>query len=216
VDLDELAVRVAGALLVRGARRRAGVDDAVGRLAEDDAAAAGREADGVAREGADLHRLQILRDDAAQMPSSSTHEGEERSMASRSARTSALVGPERLDLADGAHDRRVVAVAERAPELGEAALEALLAEVHRHVPRERDALVPVLREEVGAAELEVVADDALDVLDARLAGARPARAPRSPARELEVDRRPSSDDFAARRMSVPSSSRTLLRTTCAM
>ena len=52
--------------------------------------------------------------------------------------------PEGLDLAHGAHDRRVVAVAEGAPELGEAALQALLAQVHRHVAGEGHALVPVL------------------------------------------------------------------------
>ena len=81
-------------------------------------------------------------------------------------------GAQVLDLAHAADDGRVIAVAERAAELGEAALEALLAQVHGHVPRERDALVPVLRQQVGGAQLEVVADHALDVLDARLGGAR--------------------------------------------
>src|SRR5262249_12076022 len=65
VDLDELAVRVAGALLVGLARRRPGVDDRVGALAEDDAAAARREANALAGEGLDGHRLHVLRDDAA-------------------------------------------------------------------------------------------------------------------------------------------------------
>ena len=65
VDLDELAVRVTRALLVDGARGGAGVDDAVRRLAEDDARPAGREADRVAAEALDRHRLQVLRDDAA-------------------------------------------------------------------------------------------------------------------------------------------------------
>src|SRR4051794_20013207 len=41
----------------------------------------------------------------------------------------------RLDLAHRAHDRGVIAVAEGATELGEAALQALLAEVHRDVTR---------------------------------------------------------------------------------
>jgi hypothetical protein len=50
-----------------------------------------------------------------------------------------------LDLAHRAHHGRVIAVAEGAPELGEAALEALLAEVHRDVAREGHRLVAVLR-----------------------------------------------------------------------
>jgi hypothetical protein len=64
VHLNALAVRVDRPLLVDGARRGPGVDDAVGRPAKDDPAAAGRERDGVARERLDLHRLEILRHDA--------------------------------------------------------------------------------------------------------------------------------------------------------
>src|SRR5262245_35469762 len=52
-----------------------------------------------------------------------------------------IVRPERLDLANRAHDRGVVAVAEGAPQLGERALQPLFAEVHRHVAGESDALV---------------------------------------------------------------------------
>ena len=52
--------------------------------------------------------------------------------------------------------------------LWEAALQSLLAQVHRDVPGERDALVAILRRQIGRAELEVVAHDALDVLDAGL------------------------------------------------
>ena len=86
-----------------------------------------------------------------------------------------VVGAERLDLAHRAHDRRVIAVAERAPELGERALQALLAEVHRDMAREGDALVAILRQEVARAQLEVVTDDALDVVHARLVQARGRR-----------------------------------------
>src|SRR5690349_600732 len=53
-----------------------------------------------------------------------------------------------LDLADGAHYGGVIAVAEGTPELGEAALEARLAQVHGDVPRERDALVTILGEQI--------------------------------------------------------------------
>src|SRR5262245_42215080 len=65
--------------------------------------------------------------------------------------------PELLDALDGAHHRRVVPVAEGAPELGEAATEPLPAEVHRDVPRERDALVAVLAEQLRVRQPEVAA-----------------------------------------------------------
>ncbi len=65
VDLHELAVAVAGPLLVRGARGRPGVDHAVGRAPEDDARAAGREAHRVGRERLEGGRLQVLGDEAA-------------------------------------------------------------------------------------------------------------------------------------------------------
>ncbi len=77
MHLDELAVRVAGALLIGLAGGGAGVDDAVRRFAEHDAAAARRERDRVPREGADAHRLEILRDDAAARPVVVDHEAEE-------------------------------------------------------------------------------------------------------------------------------------------
>ncbi len=95
-----------------------------------------------------------------------------------------------LDLADRAHHRRVIAVAEGATELGEAALEALLAEIHRDVTRERDALVAILREEVARPELEVVADDALDVVDAGFVRARARRGRELLPGEVEVDHAP--------------------------
>src|SRR5688572_2769700 len=59
VHLNELAVRVASALLVRLARGGACVDNAVRRLAEDDARPTRREADGVTAEGLDRHRLEV-------------------------------------------------------------------------------------------------------------------------------------------------------------
>src|SRR5580704_8981434 len=85
-----------------------------------------------------------------------------------------IARPEGLDLPHRADDRRVIPVAERATELGEAALEPLLAQVHGDVSREGDALVTILRQEIHRAQLEVVADDALDVLDARFVGPRGA------------------------------------------
>jgi hypothetical protein len=72
-----------------------------------------------------------------------------------------------LHLANGADDGRVIAISERATELGKAALQALLAQVHRNVAGERNTFVPIFREQIGRSKLEVVADDALNVLDAR-------------------------------------------------
>src|SRR5881296_1867267 len=54
-----------------------------------------------------------------------------------------------LDLANRAHHGRVIPIAKRAPELREGALQALLAQVHRHMTGERDALVAILRDEIG-------------------------------------------------------------------
>ena len=65
MDLDELPVRVASALLIGLARGGAGVDDAVRRAAEDDAAPARREAHGVPGERAHRRRLHVLSHDAA-------------------------------------------------------------------------------------------------------------------------------------------------------
>src|SRR5258706_10118447 len=67
---------------------------------------------------------------------------------------------ELLDALDGAHHRRVVAVAEGASELREAAAEPLPAEVHGHVPRERDALVAILAEELRVRQPKMTADRA--------------------------------------------------------
>jgi len=90
---------------------------------------------------------------------------------------------ERLDLAHRAHDGRVIAVAEGPADLGEAALQALLAEVHRHVPREGHALVPVLRHEIRRSQVKMVADGPLDILHAL--GLRPLRHRRAELRPRE-------------------------------
>jgi hypothetical protein len=58
----------------------------------------------------------------------------------------------------------VIATAERPTELGEAALQALLAEVHRHVTSEGDRLVTIFGGEVARANVEVVAHETLHVL----------------------------------------------------
>ena len=77
MDLDELAVRVAGALLVDGARGGARVDDRVRRFPEDDAASAGGKTHRLAGEGLNLHGLEVLRDDAARDVALVEHEPEE-------------------------------------------------------------------------------------------------------------------------------------------
>src|SRR5690606_1048100 len=71
--------------------------------------------------------------------------------------------PQRLDPTHGAHHGGVIAVAEGAPQLREAGADPLTTQVHRHLPRERHALVPILAEELGVGEAEVIADGALDV-----------------------------------------------------
>src|SRR4029077_6389854 len=65
VDLDKLAVRVIAALLVQSGLRRSGTHYRIRGLAEDGANAAGRDDDGVGREGADFHTAQVHRADAA-------------------------------------------------------------------------------------------------------------------------------------------------------
>src|SRR5690606_9213023 len=62
--------------------------------------------------------------------------------------------PQRLDAPDRAHHRGVIAVAEGSAELGEAALEALAAQVHRDLTREGDALVAILAQELAVRETE--------------------------------------------------------------
>src|SRR6476620_8879022 len=56
--------------------------------------------------------------------------------------------PLTFDLPHCAHHRRVVAVAESSTQLGKAALEPRLAEVHRHVSGERHALVTILGKKI--------------------------------------------------------------------
>ena len=65
MNLDELAIRVIAALLIKRRLRRPGADDRVRGLAKDGADAAGRDDNGVGREGLDLHRAQIHGADAA-------------------------------------------------------------------------------------------------------------------------------------------------------
>ena len=65
MNLNKLTVRVVAALLIESGLRRSGTHDRIGRLAEDGANAAGRDDDGVGREGADFHAAQIHRTDAA-------------------------------------------------------------------------------------------------------------------------------------------------------
>src|SRR5712692_1019088 len=76
VDLDKLAVRVIAALLVQSGLRRSGAHYRIGGLAEDGANAAGRDDDGVGREGADFHTAQIHRADPAANALSVEHGGE--------------------------------------------------------------------------------------------------------------------------------------------
>src|SRR5690606_1994061 len=53
-----------------------------------------------------------------------------------------------LDAAHRAHHRRVVAVAEGAPELREARLQTLTAEIHRHLPRKGDRFVAIFAHQI--------------------------------------------------------------------
>src|SRR4029077_17929879 len=65
MNLDELAVRVVAALLIKRGLRRSGTHYRICRLAEDRAYASGRNDDGVGRESAHFHRSQIHRADTA-------------------------------------------------------------------------------------------------------------------------------------------------------
>src|SRR5438128_1198307 len=65
MDLNELAVGVVAALLVKRGLRRSGADDGVRGLAEDRADAAGGDDDGLCRETPHLHRAKIHGADAA-------------------------------------------------------------------------------------------------------------------------------------------------------
>src|SRR5208337_2396193 len=65
VNLNELAVGVVAALLIKRGLRRPGTHHRIGGLAEDGANAARADDDGVGREGANFHRPQIHRADAA-------------------------------------------------------------------------------------------------------------------------------------------------------
>src|SRR6185437_14475860 len=98
-----------------------------------------------------------------------------------------IAAAQNLDLPHGADDRRVVAVPEGPTELREAALQALLAQVHGDVPCEGHALVAILRQEVRRAELEVVADHPLDVLHAGLVRAGGGGRGQLGAREVHLD-----------------------------
>src|SRR5262249_17756080 len=92
-----------------------------------------------------------------------------------------------LHAANGAHHGRVVSVAERAPELGEAATDSLTADVHGHVSREGDALVPILAQQLAARETEVAAHGSLDFLDARRVRSRRRNHGNLGIRELLID-----------------------------
>src|SRR5689334_8995955 len=93
-----------------------------------------------------------------------------------------------LDLLDRAHHRGVVLAAETLAELRVARLEPLPAQVHRDHARIGDRAMPPVRAQVRHADVEVVADRVLDVLDARaVLLARQLRAQRLLG-ELEIDR----------------------------
>ena len=59
-----------------------------------------------------------------------------------------------LDATHAAHDGRVIAATEGAADFGEAAPERMLAQVHRHVARERDAAVALLAHELRVGDAE--------------------------------------------------------------
>ena len=94
----------------------------------------------------------------------------------------------RFDLSHRAHHGRVVAISKGSAELGETALEPLLAEVHRDVTSKSHALVPVFRNEIARAEMEVMAHGPLDILDAR--ELRFDAESKLTARECKIDRAP--------------------------
>ena len=60
---------------------------------------------------------------------------------------------------------------EGSSDLGEAAAQALLAQIHGHVAREGDRLVAVFRGQIAGAQVEVLAHGALNILDAESLGA---------------------------------------------
>ena len=76
MDLNELAIRVIGALLVKRGLCRSRAHDRIGRLAEDGAAAAGCDDDRVGGKGADFHVPQVHGADAAGYAASIEHGGQ--------------------------------------------------------------------------------------------------------------------------------------------
>ena len=75
MDLNELSVSVVSALLIERGLRRSGADNGIGGLAEDGAAAAGGDDDGVGGEGADFHSAEVHGADAARDAASVEHGG---------------------------------------------------------------------------------------------------------------------------------------------
>src|SRR2546430_16195225 len=76
-DLDEFAVSVIDALLIKGRLGRARADDRVSRFSEDGADSAGRDDNRIRREGAHLHGAQIHGADAATHASAINDRGKE-------------------------------------------------------------------------------------------------------------------------------------------
>src|ERR1700733_3354688 len=77
MNLNELAVRVIAALLVKRGLGRTGADDRVGRLAKNCPVASRGDNDGIGRKGANFHAAQIHGADAAADAASIEHRGEE-------------------------------------------------------------------------------------------------------------------------------------------
>src|SRR5580700_659245 len=76
-----------------------------------------------------------------------------------------VVAGQRLDLAHGVQHGGVVAAAEPAPDLGQRAQRQDFRQIHRHLPRPHHVGGAPGRQKIGAADIVLAGDDALDVLD---------------------------------------------------
>ena len=116
----------------------------------------------------------------------------------------------------GVHHRGVVAVAEPAADLRQAALGELLGQVHRHLPRPRHRPCAPCRRHVGQPDGEMFRDLASGSPRSSPAGRAPSgRRAAPPASLSSVIGRPNRLACATSRFSAPSSSRTLVVILCA-
>src|SRR5690606_38194957 len=71
--------------------------------------------------------------------------------------------PQRFNATHGAHHRGVVAITKGASQFREAALQALPAQIHRHLSSKCNALVAIFTQQIGVRDAEVIAHRALDI-----------------------------------------------------